>query len=628
MTVISIITPSYNSEKYIRDTIESVLNQTYTKIEYIIVDGNSTDNTVNIIKEYEPKFKEKGIVYKWISEPDNGMYAAINKGFKMATGEIITYINSDDYYCNENVIEKVAQTFSETGCKCIYGNSKQVNANGVLLKKVPALPFKKRYIYTLGLFFFQPSFFWKRELFDKTGYCNLNYKICSDFDLITRLIIASEYNVAKLNEYIVNFRVLFNSFGNTNSKIAGTEIHKIKDKLNSINLTPLFILCMYSLLDRIYQKVYRLLNSRKNKPLCLLKSHQKVLIVTAHPAGYMDVLFDYLEKQFSLTVWYNFQKDSEKQWQKQEYYNGSVLSSMSMIEIAKKLKEQDFVIIGGWNSFINLFMIMYLILIRKSFAVWSDVPDEHRINFIKKTIKKVGFCFIPYFFLTGKTGEEHFQKYYGIPKSKIKYFPYAISLPNYNEIKDFNIKRKLILENNPSEKIKIFIANRFIQRKGYDCALKVFQELKNKNLLDKFSIKIAGTGEEFEFYKNSFKSLDNSIVCLGWIEVDDYYKNMKETDIYIHASYFEPYGIPVLDAMAHGKLVIASSGVMSAVDNITNGINAYLYEKNSCVELCKILEYVIYNKKEIYCIGEKALNKSKEFDLEKYVISIFSALNE
>ena len=96
--LISIITVCFNSSKTIRQTIESVLNQTYTNIEYILVDGKSTDNTVAIIEEYAPQFTAKGIVYRWVSEPDAGIYDAMNKGIKLATGEWIGIINSDDWY--------------------------------------------------------------------------------------------------------------------------------------------------------------------------------------------------------------------------------------------------------------------------------------------------------------------------------------------------------------------------------------------------------------------------------------------------------------------------------------------------------------------------------------------------
>jgi glycosyltransferase involved in cell wall biosynthesis len=94
--LVTIVTVCYNSEKTIKDTIESVLNQTYTNIEYILVDGASKDSTVDIIKSYEEKFKEKGIIYKWISEPDKGIYDAMNKGIDMANGEWLYFLGSDD----------------------------------------------------------------------------------------------------------------------------------------------------------------------------------------------------------------------------------------------------------------------------------------------------------------------------------------------------------------------------------------------------------------------------------------------------------------------------------------------------------------------------------------------------
>ena len=101
---LSIITVTYNSEKTLRDTIESVLSQTYTDYEYIIVDGASKDNTINIVKEYEPKFEGR---MRWISEPDKGIYDAMNKGIKMSTGDVVSIINSDDFYHRKDIFEKI-----------------------------------------------------------------------------------------------------------------------------------------------------------------------------------------------------------------------------------------------------------------------------------------------------------------------------------------------------------------------------------------------------------------------------------------------------------------------------------------------------------------------------------------
>jgi glycosyltransferase involved in cell wall biosynthesis len=120
---ISIITVCYNAGKTIRHTLESVLGQSYADIEYIVVDGGSKDETFQIINEYSTK------ISRFISEPDRGMYDAINKGIGMATGDIIAILNADDVYANREVIEKVVSRFSETGTMGLYGDLVYVDFN-------------------------------------------------------------------------------------------------------------------------------------------------------------------------------------------------------------------------------------------------------------------------------------------------------------------------------------------------------------------------------------------------------------------------------------------------------------------------------------------------------------------
>lgn len=117
---VSIITVTYNSAQYLEDCIISVINQTYNNIEYIIIDGKSTDNTVSIIKKHEGK------IQKWISETDRGMYDAINKGMSMATGDIIGTLNSDDIFDNNEVLNKIVKVFSENNVDSIYGDLEYV----------------------------------------------------------------------------------------------------------------------------------------------------------------------------------------------------------------------------------------------------------------------------------------------------------------------------------------------------------------------------------------------------------------------------------------------------------------------------------------------------------------------
>src|SRR5882762_10485815 len=113
---ISLITVSYNSVATIKDSIESVLSQDHKDIEYIVIDGNSTDGTVDIIRSFGPA------VSKWISEADTGIYDAINKGVSMATGEIVGMINSDDFYCSSQIISEVARAFEDERVDAVFGD--------------------------------------------------------------------------------------------------------------------------------------------------------------------------------------------------------------------------------------------------------------------------------------------------------------------------------------------------------------------------------------------------------------------------------------------------------------------------------------------------------------------------
>ena len=116
---ISIITITFNSAITLRDTIQSVFSQSYPNIEYIIIDGSSTDDTVSSIHEFEPQFNGR---MRWISEPDKGLYDAMNKGIRIATGDIVGIINSDDFYHRTDIITKVVESFQDTHTQAVYGD--------------------------------------------------------------------------------------------------------------------------------------------------------------------------------------------------------------------------------------------------------------------------------------------------------------------------------------------------------------------------------------------------------------------------------------------------------------------------------------------------------------------------
>ena len=173
---ISLITITYNSEKTLADTIQSVLKQTYPNIEYIIVDGASKDNTVSIIKEYEPYF---GGRMKWISEKDKGLYDAMSKGIRMATGNIVGILNSDDFFTSKEVLQNVANAFlQDVKLDAVYGDVHFVHPSN-LNKCVRYYSSKifKRSLMKLGFMPAHPSFYIRRECFDKYGLYKTDYKV-------------------------------------------------------------------------------------------------------------------------------------------------------------------------------------------------------------------------------------------------------------------------------------------------------------------------------------------------------------------------------------------------------------------------------------------------------------------
>ena len=169
---ISLVTVTFNSYRTLRDTIQSVLSQIYLDIEYIIVDGCSQDKTIDIIKEYEPLFHGR---LKWISEKDNGLYDAMNKGIRMATGDIIGIINSDDFYHRRDTIMRVAEAFKNSDVQAVYGDVRFVNPQN--LDKTVRYYSSKRFtpeMFRFGFMPAHPTFFTYRKYFEEFGY----YKTC------------------------------------------------------------------------------------------------------------------------------------------------------------------------------------------------------------------------------------------------------------------------------------------------------------------------------------------------------------------------------------------------------------------------------------------------------------------
>jgi glycosyltransferase involved in cell wall biosynthesis len=180
---ISIITVTFNSDKFLEETILSVKNQNYKNIEYILIDGDSKDNTINIIKKYS------NFINIFITEKDNGIYDAMNKGLLLATGDIIGFLNSDDIYFDNNVLSNIVNNFT-SNIECIYGNIVYVdnkNTNNIK-RKYFSKYFKPKY-FQYGFMPAHPSFYAKKELYNKVGLFKLGYKISADFDFLLRALL-------------------------------------------------------------------------------------------------------------------------------------------------------------------------------------------------------------------------------------------------------------------------------------------------------------------------------------------------------------------------------------------------------------------------------------------------------
>lgn len=193
--LISIVTATYNSGKTLARTIESVLVQTYNNIEYIIMDGVSTDSTLSVAGSYEKAFRNRGIKYSIISEPDNGMYDAINKAVKLSHGIIIGNINSDDYY-EPDAVENIVAEYMITPFDMIYGNLCIIKKSGNIIKKAELRKFVSTRYWN------HPTTFITKETYNKELYkCESIYDDC---DLMLRLR-KNGYKVRIINKTLANF---------------------------------------------------------------------------------------------------------------------------------------------------------------------------------------------------------------------------------------------------------------------------------------------------------------------------------------------------------------------------------------------------------------------------------------
>ena len=199
---ISIITVCYNADRTIREAIESVLSQSYKDIEYIIIDGNSTDNTLNIINEYKDR------ITVIVSEPDKGIYDAMNKGIKKATGEVIGILNSDDIYQDTEVLKDVMSIFLRSSVDILYGDLVYVRSNetDIIVRKLKSDPYYKNF-FENGIVPPHPALFIKSNVYKQAGYFDLQYKLAADYEFMLRIFKKNTFESIYLNRLMVKMRL-------------------------------------------------------------------------------------------------------------------------------------------------------------------------------------------------------------------------------------------------------------------------------------------------------------------------------------------------------------------------------------------------------------------------------------
>jgi len=197
---ISLITVAYNAQNTIDRCIESVLRQKFNNVQYIIIDGNSTDNTLKIINQYKDK------IDLIVSEPDKGIYDAMNKGIALATGDIIGTLNADDSYADDHVLSNVAEAFMDSGAGILYGDLDYIDPNGKVIRKWRSGRYKSGK-FNWGWMPPHPTFFCRRELFEKLGMYSLDYGSAADYELMLRFIHANKKSVFYLDKVMVKMNI-------------------------------------------------------------------------------------------------------------------------------------------------------------------------------------------------------------------------------------------------------------------------------------------------------------------------------------------------------------------------------------------------------------------------------------
>lgn len=241
--MISIITATFNSAKTLKDTIQSVLRQTNKDFEYLIIDGGSTDETIDIVKSYESEFSGR---LKLVSEKDQGIYDAMNKGIKMASGDVVGILNSDDYFTSDDILQTVDNAFKSHEIDAIYGDIHFIRdgAPDKCVRYYSSRMFSPFWL-RFGFMPAHPSFYCKREVFEKAGLYSLDYKIGADYEMMVRLFKRHKIKSLYANKDFVTMRTGGASNNNVRSRLTLIEEDVKACRVNGLYTNRFFIMLKF-----------------------------------------------------------------------------------------------------------------------------------------------------------------------------------------------------------------------------------------------------------------------------------------------------------------------------------------------------------------------------------------------
>jgi len=237
--IVSVITVVYNNFEHVRNTIESVLSQDYLLIEYVVIDGGSTDGTLDVIEEYLDR------ISIFLSEPDGGIYDALNKGIVSASGDVVAILHSDDLFCDEYVVSDMVKKISDTKSEFCFSDMVIVDSISNKVLRYYMAGYFDRWMFRIGWMPPHPTCFIKKSLFEEFGLYSLEYKVAGDFDFLVRIFYGREISWSYLDRITVKMQQggVSNS-GLKSKKIIASEIN-YSLQANQVWSHPIFQLGRY-----------------------------------------------------------------------------------------------------------------------------------------------------------------------------------------------------------------------------------------------------------------------------------------------------------------------------------------------------------------------------------------------